>query len=225
MRVLWIIVTLAAVLSGGCRAPETDTPRGTQSETSATAPIVPAETTDAGSTSVEVRADPVIVLSAECTRQSLINRNPDEAVRMCTRALDAANALPADRQEERIRAHSNLAEAYAVSRRWPDAIREFETALRLEQPLRANSFRGGERLGMIAMVYFKMGDLKSADLYAGRAVATLKAVPTANGDERQAAMSLLRSTLQMQAEFKRAHGDEKGASRLQGEAEALSPEP
>lgn len=224
MRVLWMIVALVAALSGGCRSSETGAPRPTQSDMADAVPSVPADATEAGSTSVDVRADPVIVLTSECTRQALINRSPDEAVKTCTRALDAANALPAERQEERIKAHSNLAEAYAVSRRWPDAIREFETALRLEQPLRANSFRGGERLGMIAMVHFRMGDLKAADLYAGRAVATLKAVPAANADERQAVTSLLRSTLEMQAGFRRAHGDERSATRLEREAEALDTE-
>ena len=218
MRVLVTILALAAapaaVSAGGCRAANPDGPGRAESNAPATA----------ASTSVDVRADPDTVLTSECTRQTMINRNPEAAIDTCSRALDAARALPAERHEERIKAHSNLAEAYILSGRWPDAIREFETALRLEAPLAANSYRGGERLGMMAMAYFKLGDLSSADRYAGRAVSTLKAVTTANEDERRVVTGTLRSMLEMQAGFKRLHGDETGASRLEREAEALDPQ-
>jgi tetratricopeptide (TPR) repeat protein len=220
MRVLMAILALASAL-GGCRAPDTEGSRRTESDTPATTQRAPAVPDPSSSTSVKVPADPHIVLTSDCTRRTMIDRNPNEAVETCTRALDAANALPADRLDERIKAHSNLGEAYVVARRWSDAIREFETALRLEQPLAANSYRGGERLGMIAMSYFNLGDLQNADFNAGRAVATLKAVTTANEDERRVLTGTLQSMLQMQARFKRLHGDEKGAARLESEAEAL----
>lgn len=212
-----VIGTLALVAAlGGCQASSREGTRAGESDT-------PAKTQDSlpppdasAAASMEVRADPDIVLTSECTRQALINRDPDKAIETCTRALDVANALPADRLAERIKAHSNLGEAYAVARRWPDAIREFETALRLEQPMAANSYRGGERLSMIAMCYFNLGDLRNADLYAGRAVATLKAVTPANDGERLILTGTLRSMLQMQARFKRLHGDEKGADPRAG---------
>ena len=222
MRVLVGMMALAAAL-GGCRAAEPDASRQTDARTTATSHDASAGP-DVPSASVEVSADPSIGPTSDCTRETMIDRKPDDAVEICTRILRATEALPAERVEERIKAHSNLAEAYVLARRWPDAIREFETALRLEQPLTANSYRGGERLGMIAMAYFNLGDLRSADLYAGRAVATLKAVTTANDGERQVLTRTLRSTLQMQARFKRLHGDEKSASRLEREAGTLDVE-
>ena len=73
MRVVIGILALAAAL-GGCRGPDTGAHR-TESGAPATAARAPAVPDASGSTSVAVTADPDIVLTSDCIRQTLINRH------------------------------------------------------------------------------------------------------------------------------------------------------
>jgi hypothetical protein len=161
-------------------------------------------------------------LIVERTRVTMIQQDPARAVKTCTRALTAANALPTGSPEPRSSRRTAASETRTC---WRDAgltrSASSRRRSRLERPLAPNTFRGGERLGMIAMSYFNLGDFHSSDLHAGKAVATLKSVKTANDDEQQARTSMLQSMLRMRARFKRLHGDEIGALRLEREAEGL----
>jgi len=174
------------------------------------------------SAAVDVRGRPEVVLTADCNRATKIYPNPAKAVDTCIAALRAVNELPENELKLRVDAHSALGDAYLLTRRWPDAIREFEAALRIERPLEAKTYRRGERLGKISVGYFNLGDLTSADHYAGLAVTTMRAAMPADPNERAIVMRTLRELLLMQARFKRLHSDEIGARRLEHEAEGLA---
>lgn len=190
----------------------------------ATAMLIPISAASLGAQqSAPVTARRDIVLTADCTRALTRSDGSADAIRICRDALEAVNQLPARATDERRKAHSHLGNAYALARRWPEAITEYESALRIDTQSDARDFEAGEYLGMIAKAYVNLGDLPAADQAAASAVTRVEASMAAHPDSHRVHADMLTALLQLHATIKQRRGEAASARALERKAATIAP--
>ena len=147
----------------------------------------------------------------------------EDAIRICRDEVDAVNQLPASATDERRKAHSHLGNAYTLARRWPEAITEYESALRIDTSSDARDFEAGKYLGMIAKAHLNLGDLPAAERAAGSAVTRVEGSMAAHPDSRRVHVDMLKALLQLHALIKQRQGDGASAQALERKAATITP--
>jgi hypothetical protein len=176
------------------------------------------------STSTTVRANPAVVLTADCGRaaRGLVPVAAPEAIQICLAAMEAADRASTEPTYERRASRAFLADAYIAAQRWSDAIPIYQAAIEIANKGGGDSNSTHYLMG-IAFAQANLGDLPAADRSAESAAGQMEAISAAATDpeERSIRARELRSIYALAMQIKRLRGDAAGAAALERKAAAL----
>jgi hypothetical protein len=178
------------------------------------------------STSTTVRANPAVVLTADCSRAATGGgpggRPSPDAIKICQAAVAAADAASTEATYERQGSRTYLADSYMFAQRWSEAIPMYRAAMDIA--IKSGRSDTTRYLRGIAAAQANLGDLSAADQTAGSAVSQKEKLlaGASSPDDRTIHSIELRSIYALATQIKRLRGDVAGAATLEARAAALA---
>jgi hypothetical protein len=157
----------------------------------------------------------------QCRRQ--LESSPESAIKPCEDAVAFALQLPAERKLERSQTITLLGQAFVTSRRFADALLQFERALSIRRESGGLNDEGVAALfELIGITHFAAGDWDKADRSMAASVNSYEGAIAALPNFGPRYTPRLQATLRRYSNMKRSVGDTAGADALIRKADALT---